>query len=55
MYDKIKHNNMQEMVRPTEKFKTGNYMLVDIHRDSLFVSLMNSVEQYSEFAHFLTV
>lgn len=47
-YDKIKHNNMQEMVRPTEKFKTGNYMLVDIHRDSLFVSLMNSVVQSAE-------
>ncbi|MBR4535744.1 MAG: M48 family metallopeptidase [Bacteroidales bacterium] len=47
-YDRIKHNNQQEMVRPTEKFKTGNYMLVDIHRDSLFVSLMNSVVQSAE-------
>jgi Zn-dependent protease with chaperone function len=47
-YDKIKRNSQTELVRPTEKFKTGNYMLVDIHRDSLFVSLMNSVMQSAE-------
>lgn len=47
-YDKIKRNNQPDMVRPTEKFKTANYMLVDIHRDSLFVALMNAVQLEAE-------
>lgn len=39
-YDRLK-NNGNAMVLPDKKFKTVNYMLVDIHRDSLFFAMMN--------------
>lgn len=44
-YDKLKRANLPDMVKPTAKFKTANYMLVDIHRDSLLMALMNSAIQ----------
>ena len=47
-YDKLKRANQPDMVKPTSKFKTANYMLVDIHRDSLLTALMNSVIQEAE-------
>ena len=47
-YDKLKRANQPDMVKPTAKFKTANYMLVDIHRDSLLMALMNSVIQEEE-------
>lgn len=41
-YSRIKQQyNQVEKIRPNEKFKTANYMLVDLHRDSAFVALMN--------------
>lgn len=40
-YDRIKQQSYNFKVLPDPKFKTVNYMLVDIHRDSLFRSLMN--------------
>ncbi len=39
-YDRL-NKNEQAKVLPDKKFKTVNYMLVDIHRDSSFYSLMN--------------
>lgn len=43
-YDKIKQKGQgNDMVIPTSKFRTPNYMLVDIHRDSTFIALMNAV------------
>lgn len=47
-YEKLRHGNQPDMVKPTSKFKTANYMLVDIHRDSLLQALMNSVIQDEE-------
>ena len=47
-YEKLKRTNQPDMVKPTNKFKTANYMLVDIHRDSLLLALMNSVIQEEE-------
>ncbi len=47
-YEKLRHGNLPDMVKPTSKFKTANYMLVDIHRDSLLLALMNSVIQEEE-------
>jgi hypothetical protein len=40
-YDRIKQQNMSAKVLPDPKFKTVNYMLVDIHSDSLFKVLVN--------------
>ena len=40
-YDRIKQQNMNIKVLPDPKFKTVNYMLVDIHRDSLFKVWVN--------------
>lgn len=43
-YDKIKQGSQtNDMVIPTPRFRTANYMLVDIHRDPNFVALMNDV------------
>ncbi|MBO4656023.1 MAG: M48 family metallopeptidase [Bacteroidales bacterium] len=43
-YDKIRQGSQSyEMVLPTARFRTANYMLVDIHRDSDFVVMMNEV------------
>jgi predicted SprT family Zn-dependent metalloprotease len=47
-YEKLRHGNQPDMVKPTSKFKTANYMLVDIHRDSLLQALMNSAIQDEE-------
>jgi hypothetical protein len=40
-YDRIKQQNMSAKVLPDPKFKTVNYMLVDIHSDSLFKAWVN--------------
>lgn len=40
-YDRIKQQNMNIKVLPDPKFKTVNYMLVDIHSDSLFKAWVN--------------
>ncbi len=40
-YDRIKQQNMNVKVLPDPKFKTVNYMLVDIHSDSLFKLWVN--------------
>lgn len=40
-YDRIKQQNMSTKVLPDPKFKTVNYMLVDIHSDSLFKAWVN--------------
>lgn len=40
-YDRIKQQNMSVKVLPDPKFKTVNYMLVDIHNDSLFKVWVN--------------
>ena len=41
-YDRIKQQNMSAKVLPDPKFKTVNYMLVDIHSDSLFKAWVNN-------------
>ena len=40
-YDRIKQQSMNTKVLPDPKFKTVNYMLVDIHSDSLFRAWVN--------------
>ena len=40
-YDRIKQQTMNSKVLPEPKFKTVNYMLVDIHSDSLFKAWVN--------------
>ena len=40
-YDRIKQQSMSAKVLPNPKFKTVNYMLVDIHSDSLFKAWVN--------------
>lgn len=40
-YDRIKQQNQYSKVLPDPKFKTANYMLVDIHQDSLFKTMVN--------------
>ena len=40
-YDRIKQQSMSAKVLPDPKFKTVNYMLVDIHSDSLFKAWVN--------------
>jgi hypothetical protein len=40
-YDRIKQQNQYNKVLPNPKFKTANYMLVDIHRDSLFYTMVD--------------
>lgn len=40
-YDRIKQQNQYTKVLPNPKFKTVNYMLVDIHQDSLFRTMVN--------------
>ncbi len=40
-YDRIKQQNMSAKVLPDPKFKAVNYMLVDIHSDSLFKAWVN--------------
>lgn len=40
-YDRIKQQTNTGKVLPEAKFKTANYMLVDIHQDSLFKAWVN--------------
>lgn len=40
-YDRIKQQTTTGKVLPEAKFKTANYMLVDIHQDSLFKAWVN--------------
>ncbi len=40
-YDRIKQQSANSKVLPEDKFKTVNYMLVDIHSDSLFKAMVN--------------
>ena len=40
-YDRIKQQSVNAKVLPDPKFKTVNYMLVDIHSDSLFKAWVN--------------
>ena len=47
-YARIRRQNQPNKVIPTAKFKTANYMLVDIHQDSDFVNAMNSVIRIAE-------
>lgn len=47
-YARIRRQNQPNKVIPTAKFKTANYMLVDIHQDSDFVSAMNNVIRVAE-------
>ena len=47
-YARIRQQNKPNKVVPTEKFKTMNYMLVDIHSDSAFVEMMNKVVRQAE-------
>ena len=47
-YARIRQQNKPNKVVPTEKFKTLNYMLVDIHSDSTFVEMMNKVVRQAE-------
>jgi len=52
-YARIRQQNKPTMVVPTEKFKTVNYMLVDIHRDSTFIEMMNNAIRQAEDAQVL--
>ena len=47
-YDRIKQQNHTPKVLPDPKFKTINYMLVDIHQDSLFRELVNDATLNAE-------
>ena len=47
-YARIRRQSQANKVIPTNKFKTYNYMLVDIHQDSDFVSAMNNVIRMAE-------
>ncbi len=40
-YDRIKQQSSNSKVLPEDKFKTVNYMLADIHSDSLFRAMVN--------------
>lgn len=47
-YGRIKQQNQNNKVVPTSKFKTANFMLVDIHQNPEFVNLMNLVVAEAE-------
>ena len=47
-YVRIRQQNKPGKVVPTEKFKTMNYMLVDIHSDSTFIEMMNKTVRQAE-------
>lgn len=42
-YDRIKSRQQYAKVLPTAKFKTANFMLVDIHREPEFINQMEAV------------
>lgn len=47
-YAHIKKQKQTTKVTPTTKFKTQNYMLVDIHRDSAFTAMAKSIINEAE-------
>lgn len=47
-YDRIRQQSHTTKVLPDPKFKTINYMLVDIHQDSLFRELVNDATLNAE-------
>ncbi len=49
-YEKIKQQNKSQssLIKPNAKFKTFNYMLVDLKKDPEFVKLINNAINYSE-------
>ncbi|MCQ2284421.1 MAG: M48 family metallopeptidase [Bacteroidales bacterium] len=47
-YERIRQNNQTNKIIPTSKFKTANYMLVDMHQDPEMVKIMNAVIQEAE-------
>lgn len=47
-YGRIKQQNQNNKVVPTSKFKTANYMLVDLHQNPEFVNMMNLVVAEAE-------
>lgn len=47
-YDRIKQQKHSNKVLPDPKFKTFNYMLVDIHQDSLFKDMVNDATLNAE-------
>ncbi len=46
-YDRIRQQN-KALIFPTEKFKTANYMLVDIHQNETFNKMMTAVINQAE-------
>lgn len=54
-YGKIKSQKQYAKVVPTAKFKTANFMLVDIHRDPEFISQMEDVINAAEDKQILDV
>lgn len=54
-YGKIKSQKQYAKVVPTAKFKTANFMLVDIHRNPEFVSQMEAVINAAEDKQILDV
>lgn len=47
-YDRIKQQNKKTVVLPSEKFKTQNYMLVDLHQNDDFFAMMNAIINQAE-------
>lgn len=47
-YDRIKQQNKKALVLPSEKFKTQNYMLVDLHQNDDFIAIMNAIINQDE-------
>ncbi|MEG1555543.1 MAG: M48 family metallopeptidase [Bacteroidales bacterium] len=47
-YQRIKQQNKQNKVIPTDKFKTENFMLVDFRQDENFINLLNVVVNAAE-------
>ncbi|MCQ2276661.1 MAG: M48 family metalloprotease [Bacteroidales bacterium] len=54
-YSRIKQQNQNNKVVPTSKFKTVNFMLVDIHQNPEFVNLMNLVVAEAEDEQILNI
>lgn len=47
-YQRIKQQNALSKIKPQEKFKTANYMLVDLRRDKNFAQLLNTIVNETE-------
>ena len=49
-YDRIKQQNKSQssLIKPSTKFKTYNYMLVDLRKDPEFTKLFNDAVNYAE-------